>query len=437
MNPETAPQLGRPRKIRFQAPKGMHDLLPEDWQYFDKIYEAVKELADFYNFGRIETPIAENLDLFSRGIGEATEVVEKQMYGLKTRGGEALALRPEYTAAVIRAFIEGGMNVLPRPVKLWYWGPCFRREKPQAGRYRQFWQFGFETLGERGSIIDAQIIQISFEILKKLKLKNLLVEINSIGDPRCRSRYRAVLVKYLRSYQAELCADCKKRIKKNPLRVLDCKNEKCQKIISQAPQMLDYLCKECHAHFREMLEFLEELKIPYRLNPHLVRGLDYYTKTVFEIFSQKTQDGSQTALAGGGRYDGLAKILGGKELPACGVAMGIERIANLMKEEGIGPARKKPVEIFLVQLSLLAKRKSLLLLEEFRKVGLPVAETLSKDSFRAQLGRADRLGAKYALILGQKEVLENKIIIRDMEKGVQKTVELEKVVSTIKKKFKD
>jgi histidyl-tRNA synthetase len=412
----------------------MRDILPQDWFYFNKILQASAEMAEFYGFGRIETPILENLDIFNRGVGINTDIVGKQMYVLKS-GGEFLALRPEYTAGVVRAFIEEGMSFSPKPIKFWYFGPCFRREKPQAGRFREFWQVGFEVLGESYPVIDAQIIQVIFNILKKLKIKNLVLQINSIGDSRCRGRYKGVLTKYLRSCRASLCADCRKRIRTNPFRVLDCKKEKCRKVTSQAPQMLDFLCKECHSHFREVLEFLDELSVPYRLNPYLVRGLDYYTKTVFEIFSEGNDKNAEPqALAGGGRYDGLIKLLGGPETPAAGVAMGVERIAALMKER-IGQEEKKPM-VFLVQLGSLAKRKSMLLLEEFRRAKLPVAENLARNSFKSQLSRANKLGVKYALILGQKEALEGTIILRDMDKGAQKILKMEKAVETIRKKIK-
>jgi len=432
-------QVGRPRKIKYQSPKGMHDILPRDQRYFQKVFDVCHKIAQFYGFGRIETPILEQAELFSRGVGMGTDIVEKQMYVLKTKGGDVLALRPEYTAPVVRAFIEKGMESLSKPVKLWYFGPCFRHEKPQAGRYRQFWQFGFEILGEQKPVVDAQTVQIFLNILKELKLKNLFLQINSIGDSKCRTSYKKVLSRYLRSNQAGLCADCRRRLKQNPLRVLDCKIEKCQRVVAQGPQIIDYLCKECRNHFKEVLEFLDVLEIPYRLNPYLVRGLDYYTKTVFEIFlgrSSEEPSSGQIALVGGGRYDGLAKILGGKETPACGAAAGVERIVALMKENEFRLKAGKKPQLFLAQLGPIAKRKALVLLEEFRKAGVPVAEAFSKDSLRIQLARANRLGVKYALVLGQKEVFEGKVILRDMEKGSQKSIKLEKVVEIMKKKLK-
>lgn len=431
-------QPGRPRKIKYQSPRGMHDILPRDQRYYQKIFEVCEKIADFYGFGRIETPILEKAELFLKGIGQDTEIVEKQMYVLKIEGQDQLALRPEYTASVVRAFIERGMEVWPKPVKLWYFGPCFRHDRPQAGRYRQFWHLGFEILGERSPVIDAQVIQIFLNVLKKLRIKNPLLQINSIGDPRCRVRYKKVLVKFLKSHEKTLCPDCRKRLKKNPLRTLDCKNEKCQQIISQGPQIVDYLCKKCRAHFKEVLEFLDILEIPYHFNPYLVRGLDYYTRTVFEVFvadPSDNVDSSKAALAGGGRYDGLTRLLGGMPTSGCGVAAGVERIMEAMKEQEFKFGKRQKPQVFLAQLGAMGRRKALVLFEKFRRAGLPAYETFGKDSLRAQLNRANKLGVEYTLILGQKEALEDKIIIRDMKRGTQRTVQLKGIIKKIKKKL--
>ncbi len=424
------------KKPRFQTPSGVHDILPETQKYFQKIYQVVEEIADFYNFQKIETPILEETELFSRGIGISTDIVQKEMYNLKTKGGDYLSLRPEGTAPIVRAYIQQGMQNFPQPVKLWHFGPYFRYERPQAGKYRQFWQFGFEVLGEESPVVDVQIIQIFYNILKELKLKNLLLQINSIGDSFCRPYYKKILMSYLKSRINSLCVDCRRRLRENPLRVLDCKEEKCQIIISQAPQIIDHLCDGCHQHFKEVLEFLDEAELPYHLNPYLVRGLDYYTKTVFEIFSEEKTEEPKNALCGGGRYDSLVKILGGKDTPASGGAAGIERITNLLKEKAIKfPKGRKP-QIFLAQLGTLAKRKSLKLLEEFRRLRIPIAESLSRDSLKAQLKIADKIEARYTLILGQKEALEGKIIIRDMVTGKQVIVKLEKVVKEMLRRLK-
>jgi histidyl-tRNA synthetase len=424
------------KKPKFQSPTGMHDISASEQKYFQKIYEVSENIANFYQFQKIETPILEETELFSKGIGLATDIVGKEMFTLRTRGGDYLALRPEGTAPIVRAYIEKGMQNLPQPVKFWYFGPYFRHEKPQAGRYRQFWQFGFEVFGEESPVIDAQIIQIFYNILKELKLKNLIIEINSIGDSQCRPYYKKLLVSYFRSRESSLCADCRRRLRENPLRILDCQEEKCQRIISQAPQMIDHLCENCHSHFKEVLEFLDEIELPYHLNPYLVRGLDYYTKTVFEVYEESEEGRARGALVGGGRYDALVKLLGGKDTPAVGASAGIERVIAAIKTKAIRLPQEPRPKIYLAQLGTLAKRKSLRLLEDFRTAKIQVSESFGRDSLKAQLARADKVGAKYTLILGQKEALEGTIIIRDMETGRQETVKIEKAVREMKKRLK-
>ncbi len=426
------------KKPKFQAPTGMYDILAEEQKYYKRIYEVVSNIADFYGFSKINTPILEETELFSKGIGLATDVVKKEMYNLKTKGGDNLTVRPEGTPSIVRAYIENGMHNLPQPVKLWYWGPFFRYERPQKGRYRQFWQFGFEVIGEESSVIDAQIIQIFYNILKELKLKNLIVEINSIGDSQCSPYYKKLLSSYFRSRESSLCADCKRRLKENVLRILDCKGEKCGGMKNEAPQILDHLCDECRSHFKEVLEFLDEIEVPYALNPYLVRGLDYYTKTVFEMFPDEKEDENfkKIALGGGGRYDKLVKVLGGKEVPACGAAAGVERIISLMKEQKIDLPESDSPQIFLAQLGNVAKRKSLKLCHGLINAKIRVAESFGRDSLKAQLARADKIGVKYSLILGQQEALEGSIIIRNMASGKQSVVKMDKVINEMKKRLK-
>ncbi len=427
-------------RLKFQSPTGMHDILEDDYGYYEKINTVVENIAGSYSFKRIETPILEQRELFSKGIGLSTDIVKKEIFTLRTKGGNYLALRPEGTAPIVRAYIEHGMKNLPKPVKLWHSGPYFRHEKPQSGRFRQFWQFGLEILGEESSAIDAEIVQIAYSIFKDLKIKNIGIEVNSIGASCCRPYYKKLLVSYLRSRAGNLCVNCKRKVKENPLRILDCKQEKCQKISSEAPQTIDHLCSDCRKHFKEFLEFLDELELPYNLNPHLVRGLDYYTRTVFEFFVQeKKKDSSELttiALAGGGRYDDLVKLLGGKPTPAVGIAGGIDRIILLMKERALKPAQKPKPKVFLAQLGNLAKRKTLKLAEEFRKAKIPFYSSLGRDSLSVQLNIANKIGVQYSLIFGQKEALANSIIIREMKTGKQQEVDLVKVVNEIKKKIK-
>jgi histidyl-tRNA synthetase len=424
-------------KLKYQTLTGMHDVLPEDQTYFKKFNKSLESVANYYNFQRIDTPILEMAEVFSKGTGAGTDIVEKEMYTFRTKGGEMVSLRPEFTPSIARSYIENGMHNLPQPVKLWTSGPCFRHEKPQAGRYRQFSQFDIEVLGEQNPSIDGQVIQMSYDVLKELGFKNITIEVNSIGDSECRPYFKKILVSYLKSRKSALCTDCQRRLKENPLRILDCKEEKCQRVKAGAPQILDHLCEGCHSHFKQVLEFLDELELPYTLNPYLVRGLDYYTKTVFEIVEKNEQGSSQGTLVAGGRYDGLVKLLGGRDTPACGAAGGIERIINLMKLREIKPKLKQEdPKIFLAQLGQLAKRKSMKLFEEFRSAKIPVAESFSKDSLKAQLRTANKLGIKWVLIFGQKEALEDFITLRDMDTGAQKEIKLDKVVEEMKNKIK-
>jgi histidyl-tRNA synthetase len=423
-------------KPKFQTPTGMHDILPQDQAYYEKIMETAKKAFSFYDFEKIDTPILEDANLFIRSVGQNTDIVEKEMFSLKTKGKDILALRPEGTASVARAYIEHGFSSLPQPVRLWYYGPFFRYERPQAGRFRQFWQFGIELLGENDPIVDVQSILTMYAILHDLGLKNLMVRVNSIGDDNCRPLYRKALVKFLREKSSSLCADCKKRAKTNPLRVLDCKNEKCQEVLTQAPQSVDFLCESCKSHLKEVLEYLDELKVPYCLDSKLVRGLDYYTKTVFEIETEK--DGIRSgALAGGGRYDNLVKMLGGGEIPACGAAAGVDRIISAMKEVGAKVSFPEVPEIFFAQIGPLAKKKSLPILEDLRKANIKVGEGFGKDSLKDQLGKASRLGAKVVMILGQREALNNMILIRNMQTAKQVEVKQEDIIKEIKNVLKE
>ncbi len=414
----------------------MHDILPAEQFRWRTLERTWSEIAEFYGFRRIDMPILEQADLFIRGTGETTEIVQKQMYSLKTGGGDVLVLRPEGTPSVVRAYLEHGMTNWPSPVKLYYVGPMFRRERQQAGRYRQFHQFGVETIGEQDAVLDVQIIQMLSVFFKAVKVGDIVVHINSIGCLHCRPRYKKTLKDYYRSKLRQVCADCRERYKTNPLRVLDCKEEKCQPAIHNTPPILDYLCEECHNHFKEVLELVESVGIPYFVNPHLVRGLDYYTKTVFEIFQGDGHDANDKqpsfALAGGGRYDGLVRLLGGKDTPAVGASIGMERVVILLEKKNLLTEKEVGVSVFLVQLGELAKKTSLAIVEQFREAHIPMRESLGRASIKSQLRIADKLGARYALILGQKEAIDGTVIVREMENGIQETVPLEKIIPFIK-----
>ncbi len=423
---------------KFQTLTGMHDILPDDFKYFDKVYRVAEKMADFYNYGRIEPPILEDTDIFLKGTGQDTEIVGKQMYSFKTKSEKSITIRPETTPGIVRAYIEHGMSSWTQPVKFYSYGPVFRYERPQAGRYRQFNQFNFDILGgeSQSYIADVEIIQIAYQILQELGLKNIVIDINSIGGQECRFNYNKALKKYLKKHSKKLCQNCLSKINKNPLRFLDCKEISCQKIRTKdshnLPKIIDYLEEDAKKDFTAVLEMLDFINIPYNLNHSLVRGLDYYTKTVFEILDSSNSDSKEIAFGGGGRYDNMVKLFGGKDTAACGFAIGIERIVNKMKE--VQRIDDKKYKFYLAQLGTLAKNNSLKILEELRKNNIDnIYFSLQKESLGSQLNQANKLNVEYILILGQQECIEKKIIIRDMKMGEQKTIKQENLLKIIKK----
>lgn len=430
------PRKKTQNKNTLQAPKGMHDILPKEYAFYKAIYDKAEEIANYYGFMPIATPHLEKTDLFTATLGETSDVVEKQMYSLRTRGGDKLTLRPEGTASIMRSYIENGMQTWPQPVMLQYKGSFFRHEKPQKGRFREFQQFGLEIIGEEKAIAEATVIKVFTLILEELGLKSTIVHINSLGDKSCKSSYKKDLTSFYRKKANQICKDCKKRLTKNPLRLLDCKEEKCIEIKSEAPQMIDHLCADCKQYFKEVLEFLDLSDIPYFLDTRLVRGLDYYSRTVFEIFEDKQEESSRMALASGGRYDYLSQVISNKKLPAFGGALGVDRLAQLMMEREISIKGTKAPKIFFIQFGKSAKYKSLKIIEMLRKAHIPMMQSISKDTLKSQLRIASKLNIPYALILGQKEALEDSIIIKDMNTGTQETVPTEKVVEFIKNKLK-
>ena len=417
-----------------QLLRGFRDVLPNEERYWDFIQKTALSVARSYGFKPIILPILESADLFRRAVGEATDIVEKEMFTFNDRGGETVTLRPEMTASTVRAYIEHGMLNLPQPVKLYYFGPAFRHDRPQAGRLRQFHQFGIEALGDDSAVIDSQVIFIGYIILKELGL-DYKVQVNSVGCSECRKEFRKELLDYYRKKKKNLCEDCQKRISENPLRLLDCKNEECQRLREGAPQTVDWLCDECKDHFMSVLEYLDDLEVPYNLNPYLVRGLDYYNRTVFEIWEETEEQKSQNSLLGGGRYDYLTQALSGRPTPGLGFSLGVERTIIKLKENNINvPVCPKP-EIFIAQLGSQARSRAMILFEKLRQKNLRVAESFSKEGLKAQLEIANKLGVRYTLILGQKEVLDGTIIIRDMEGGIQEIVAFDKIISELEKKL--
>jgi len=414
-----------------QLVRGMHDILPAEWPWWDTVLSEVATQAATYGFGRIETPAVEKTALFTRAIGTATDIVEKEMYSFVDQSDDHLSLRPEYTAGIARAFIEHGMLNLPQPVKLCAIGPVFRHERPQAGRYRGLWQADFETLGDASPASDAQLIMVAASLLEGLQL-SVTVQINSVGCLNCRPAYKLELQDYYRTKRSVLCEDCKKRLPRNPLRLLDCKQDNCRQIAVKAPQLVDSLCPDCRQHFVSVLEYLDEVEISYQLNSQLVRGLDYYTRTVFELWSQ--QEG-QLALVAGGRYDNLVEELGGPPTPAIGFAAGIERLIIEMKSRGVALLAPAGAEVFVACLGEPARKRAFKLFDDLRRQGVRVAENFAKDGLKSQLEIANRLKVKFTLVVGQKELMDGTIIVRDMENGIQEVVDFNKVVAEVKKRL--
>jgi histidyl-tRNA synthetase len=418
-----------------QTLRGMKDILPVDQKYWALLRRKAEELADVYGFQRIDTPILEETALFVRGVGKATDMVEKEMFTFLDQGEESMTLRPEHTAPIARAFINHGMWNLPQPIRLFDWGPVFRHERPQAGRFRQFTQGGMELFGDRHPVIDAHLIHVAWSLFKEIGLE-VIVQVNSIGDAPSREVYKEKLVAFYRTKRSAICENCKKRLVKNPMRVLDCKEDGCVAVRAEAPQIIDHLNEESKNHFVRVLEYLDELQVPYQLNPYLVRGLDYYTHTVFEVVcADEGELAAQGALAAGGRYDGLVETLGGPATPACGFGWGIERIILKLKDKNIPVPELPMADVYLAQLGEPARRRMLALFGTLRVEGIRVAENFSRDALKAQLEVANRLGVRYTLILGQKEVLDGTILIRDMDSGIQEIVDFKKVTAELKKKL--
>ncbi len=407
----------------IKAQKGTKDILPVDMPVWHLMEKNAEEIFSRYGAKEIRTPIFEATELFARGVGDTTDIVNKEMYTFE-KSERSLTLRPENTAGVVRSFIENGMHRLPMPVKLWYKGPMFRYERPQAGRQRQFHQVGVEVFGIKQPTADAEVILMAVNYLKSLGLNDLSVELNSLGCPECRDEFKLHLKAVLRPYLKDLCPDCQTRYEKNPLRLLDCKVPECQEIFSkpeiQEVIMSDFICEECAEHFNELKKYLDELKINYSINKLLVRGLDYYNRTVFEIKSNNL--GSQNAVCGGGRYDSLVRNLGGEDIPAIGFAMGMERLAYL-----IGEKDDKKTTAFVVSNS---PAEALKLAEELRKDGISCEFDLSNKKFVKQIEKASKT-AKYALILGEDELAADKVTVKNLENSEQKTVFRQNVKSEI------
>lgn len=429
----TSAKEGKKKVDEIASPKGMRDIMHDEYYNFQGFFEKAQEVAIYYGFKPIDTPIMEHEQTFT-GIGEGTDIVDKEMYTLKTKGGDHLALRPEHTASLMRAYIEHGMHTVPQPVMFYQYGPVFRHDNPQRGRYRQFWQFDLDSLGSDKSIMDALVIKAGMSILEEAGATNLSIDINSIGDKECRNAYLKELVSFYRKNISSLAPIDRERLKTNPLRILDSKEEKTIEVNTMAPDSISFLCPSCKKHFKEVLEYLEELGIPYNINKNLVRGLSYYTRTVFEIIEQKgTAEGTPLALAGGGRYDYLARQIGNKkDVPAVGMSIGVDRIIAAPWYKKLSPRIIKKPKIYFIQLGAEAKLKSLSIIEILRKAHIPIIQSLSKDSLGSQLAIAEKLGIPYAIIFGVKEAIDNSVIVRNMSNRSQDTVKISKLLEYLK-----
>lgn len=406
------------------AVRGTRDLLPEESRRWQKLEEIFRKKCDIYRYGEIRLPIFEHTELFLRGIGETTDVVGKEMYTFEDRAGRSITLRPEYTASVVRAYLENKLYGLPdQPVKLCFFGPMFRYDKPQAGRLRQFHQIDLEVIGSADASSDAEIITFSYDFLSELGLSDLKLFINSVGCPKCRPAYQEKLKEYFRAREDQLCKDCLDRLDKNPLRLLDCKEESCQIAGKDAPSLAEDLCEECETHFGELQKLLSAINVPFELNPRLVRGLDYYTKTAFEI--QYPHLGAQSAICGGGRYDGLVEQCGGDSTPAVGVAMGMERILIALEQQELMPLADNSVTVFVMPLGEKAKSKCFELLQKIRNTGISADMDLMSRGVKGQMKQANRLGARWALLLGDDELEQGMITCKDMIQGEQQVLPIE------------
>lgn len=426
--------------LLVQTVRGMKDVLPTEQKYWRHLKKVFNKNAEVNGYARIDTPLVESEKLFIKGTGETSDIVQKEMFyvGGKNMDSseEKMVLRPEGTPGVARAYIQHGMRTWTQPVQLYYAGPMFRYDRPQAGRWRQFYQIGFESIGSADAAIDARLIAMGYNIFKELGLEKFIsIKINTIGCSKCRENINEVLTNFYSRKKDLICSACQDRLEKNPLRLLDCKEKKCQAFFSEAPQIIDNVCAACKEHFTNVLEFLDEQEVPYDLDPRLVRGLDYYTRTTVE-FVDATDERRQNTLGGGGRYDDLIEAYGGQSTPAIGIAFGAERIIDFLKKQNIKFEDEQKIEVFVVQLGEAGKKQAVQVLDQLQKEEIPTQAALSKNTIKSQLRIADKLKARFTVIIGQKEAVDKTAIIRDMKEGVQEVVDQEILLAKLKEKLK-
>ncbi|MDW7651074.1 MAG: histidine--tRNA ligase [Bacillota bacterium] len=418
-----------------KAPRGTRDILPgevEQWQFFE---EKVREICRLFGYGEIRTPVFEHTELFLRGVGEVTDIVSKEMYTFTDRGERSLTLRPEGTASTARAYLEQKLHAEAQPVKVYYTGPMFRYDRPQAGRYRQFHQFGVEVFGTKDPTLDAEVMALSLVFFRALGLKEFTLQINSVGCPECRHVYRSRLQEQLKDKVDGLCPDCAGRFDKNPLRILDCKNETCRELTTDAPVMLDTLCAECAGHFSAVQAAMDAMGEPYEINPRMVRGLDYYTKTAFEIVSPAL--GAQSSIGGGGRYDHLLKTIGGPDIPGIGFAIGIERVLLAMEAAHVSVPGTSAPDVFVATVGDVPAAAALRIVMDLRQAGIAAEKDYLERSLKAQLKFADKKKARFLVILGDEEMKRSVATVRDMAQGDQEDVALANLVGRMSTLLKE
>ena len=415
--------------MNYKAPRGTYDILPEEQAYWRHVIDTTHRVCALYGYAQIDVPVFEKTDLFERSVGESTDIVEKEMYTFLDRSKESMTLRPELTAGICRSYTERKLHGRPQPLRLFTIGPAFRYERPQAGRYRQFYQIDVEVLGSQDPAIDLEVMQVAWQIYEEIGIRDQSFQINSTGCPDCRPGYLATLKAWYEGYQGDICSDCQRRYEHNLLRLLDCKNEHCRTISERAPRIVECLCSDCSDHFEQLRSYLDVLGRPYDVNHRLVRGLDYYTKTVFEVWSAGI--GAQNAVCGGGRYDGLVEMIGGPKTPAIGFASGIERIILTMKEKGIVPPGIPKPRVCVVYLGAEAKTVAMVLTQELRASGIGASVLWEDRSLKAQMKQADRSGAIYTLIIGEDEMKNGVVMVRRMEDSTQKTVARSEVLGAV------
>jgi len=414
----------------YSAPRGTYDILPDDQPYWRHITSLAHRTAGRFGYRQLDTPIFEDVSLFTRGIREGTDIVDKEIYAFKDRGDDTLALRPEFTAGTVRAYIEHGMHTWPQPVKVYSIGPIFRYDRPQAGRYRQFYQFNVEAIGSGDPAADFEIMSAAWDWYETIGLKGLSFQINSIGDKVCRPAYIEALRAYYAQHLNTICDDCKRRLETNPLRVLDCKNDQCQPVIGGAPRTIDFLCDACAAHFASLRSYLELAGRPYTINNRLVRGLDYYTRTVFEVWASAL--GAQSAVCGGGRYDDLAQVLGGRPTPAVGFAAGMDRVVLVMRGENIEPPVILSPDVLVAYQGGPAKVEAVRLAMQLRAAGVRTVMSFDDRSLKAQLKQAGREEVRFVAIIGEQELAAGQVAVKAMlEKSEQTKVALANAAQTL------